>query len=189
MLPEDWKSLFLVGMVYIMVNYAQTKITHKEIYPILNWDDPWETFVAMIFLWSAVTFFYNVLGHWTCQIREVKAERSYKIKLANMFLCVTSWISVVFGYLHDKRLFVLWAMLYSIHLYESLSCETYKLICNKLPLRDAENYLKNIIPMIRLRNLEDKKITVEPQEWKDDTTIPKLKENTILQFRIKTIVK
>lgn len=70
MIPQDWKTIALVGATFILFNYIDARIIKKGVYPILDWQDKGETLICFICLLISMVIMYITLAKWTCRVRK-----------------------------------------------------------------------------------------------------------------------
>lgn len=60
--PEDWKIMFLGGVIYIYANYLGTQVEGSPMYPIADWTNV--PFTIMCYLFAAIleSFIYYHLA-------------------------------------------------------------------------------------------------------------------------------
>ena len=170
MLPEDWKLLLLINCIYTIMNFVMTRIKHHEIYPVLDWKDPWQTFGDFVGGSIMLAISYNILARFICRAR---GQQTYEVKKGNLILFSIFWITILLGTYNHPRFFIISVICYPIHLWESFQADDYYFM--KKGFKNKEEgyeFLKSIIPLIRLTNELNQQTTIEPQEWKDESKIP-----------------
>ena len=71
--PEDWKIMFVSGIVYIYANWLGTQNEGKPMYPIADWSSYPETIFLYFLLGCVHSFLYYHIAKWVSRQRGVKA--------------------------------------------------------------------------------------------------------------------
>jgi len=69
LLPQDWKVMFLTGIVYIYANYLGTMALQQPLYPIADWTNPKFTIFCYFSLAVVESTVYYYFSKWLCKKR------------------------------------------------------------------------------------------------------------------------